>query len=112
MRLYQKALTHGEIRQNYNATRSRIDAIPKIPAPKNAVLYVDASGPCRTRTYDSSTFFDLGPNEVDGTVQGASQQVPFESEQSSNFPLKVREAPFNGSRFPFNVSISRLRFTI
>tara|TARA_A100001201_G_scaffold141625_1_gene137519 strand:- start:548 stop:2716 length:2169 start_codon:yes stop_codon:yes gene_type:complete len=82
LRLYQKALTHGEIRQNYNATKSRINAIPKIPAPKNAVLYVDASGPCRTRTYTSATFFDLGPNEIDGTVEGASQA----STNVSNLP--------------------------
>jgi hypothetical protein len=82
LRLYQKALTHGEIMQNYNATKSRINAIPKIPAPKNAVLYVDASGPCRTRTYTSATFFDLGPNEIDGTVQGASQA----STNVSNLP--------------------------
>ena len=82
LRLYQKALTHGEIMQNYNATKSRINAIPKIPAPKNAILYVDASGPCRTRTYTSATFFDLGPNEIDGTVQGASQA----STNVSNLP--------------------------
>ena len=82
LRLYQKGLTHGEIMQNYNATKSRINAIPKIPAPKDAILYVDASGPARSRTYDSSTFFDLGPNEIDGTVEGASQA----STNVSNLP--------------------------
>tara|TARA_Y100001972_G_scaffold128099_1_gene187410 strand:+ start:1567 stop:3735 length:2169 start_codon:yes stop_codon:yes gene_type:complete len=82
LRLYQKSLTHGEIMQNYNATKSRINAIPKIPAPKNAVLYVDASGSARTRAYASATFFDLGPNEIDGTVEGASQA----STNVSNLP--------------------------
>ena len=70
LRFYQKALTDTERAQNYNAMISRINAIPKIAAPTNVQLYLDAH---RYRTYGSSTWWDMSINENHATVTNATQ---------------------------------------
>ena len=72
-RIYNRELSHEEIKQNYNAQKSRIDAIPKIPSPANLVLYADAG---MFESYKGSgsgtTIYDLSGNGNDGTISGAT----------------------------------------
>ena len=72
-RIYNRELSHEEIKQNYNAQKSRIDAIPKIAKPANLVLYLDAG---MFESYKGSgsgtTIYDLSGNGNDGTIDGAT----------------------------------------
>lgn len=72
-RIYNKELSRAEIQQNYNAQKARIDAIPKIPAPANLQLYLDAGNFESYRgTGSGTTFKDLSGNSKDGTIYGAT----------------------------------------
>ena len=68
-RIYNKELTHAEVKQNYNAQSARIAAIPKIPAPGNLVLYLDAG---IFESYEGNgsgtTVYDLSGEGNDGTL--------------------------------------------
>ena len=72
-RIYNRELSHEEIKQNYNAQKSRIDAIPKIAKPASLVLYLDAG---MFESYKGSgsgtTIYDLSGNGNDGTINGAT----------------------------------------
>ena len=71
-RIYKKQLSHAEIKQNYNAQKARIDAIPKIPKPGNLALYLDAG---LWESYKGSgsgaTWYDLSGNGNNGTINNA-----------------------------------------
>ena len=72
-RIYNKELSRAEIQQNYNAQKARIDAIQKIAAPANLLVYVDAGLFESYRgTGSGPTFKDLSGNSRDGTISGAT----------------------------------------
>ena len=68
-RIYNRDLTHEEIKQNYNAQSARIAAIPKIPKPGNLKGYWDAG---MFESYKGSgsgaTWYDLSGNGNDGAM--------------------------------------------
>ena len=68
-RIYNKELTHAEVKQNYNAQSARIAAIPKIAKPGNLVLYLDAGIFESYRgTGSGTTVYDLSGEGNDGSL--------------------------------------------
>ena len=68
-RIYKKELSHAEIKQNYNAQKARIDAMPKIPAPANLQLYLDAGlWESYKGTGSGNTVVDLSGQGNNGTL--------------------------------------------
>jgi hypothetical protein len=89
-RIYNRDLTHAEIKQNYNAQSARIAAMPKIPKPGNLVLYLDAG---MFESYKGSgsgtTCYDLSGEGNDGTLtNGATYDTTLpENDMGKSFVL-------------------------
>ena len=59
-RVYNKELTHGEVLQNYNETKSRFQNTKmQLPSVDNLKLYVDADSGSSANDYGSGTWYDL-----------------------------------------------------
>ena len=68
LRCYNRALNEEELSDNYLSMKQRIDAIPKIAAPTNVALYLDAHQ--YGRHQGSTVWHDMSPNDYDVTVSG------------------------------------------
>ena len=68
LRCYNRALSEEELLDNYLSMKQRIDAIPKIAAPTNVALYLDAHQ--YGRHQGTTVWYDMSPNEYDVTVTG------------------------------------------
>tara|TARA_Y100000361_G_scaffold67823_1_gene59754 strand:- start:355 stop:2640 length:2286 start_codon:yes stop_codon:yes gene_type:complete len=68
LRCYNRALSEEELLDNYLSMKQRIDAIPKIAAPTNVALYLDAHQ--YGRHQGSTVWYDMSPNEYEVTVSG------------------------------------------
>ena len=89
-RIYKKELSHAEIKQNYNAQKARIDAIPKISAPGNLVLYLDAGiWESYKGTGSGNTVVDLSGQGNNGTLtNGAGYDTTLpENDMGKSFVL-------------------------
>jgi len=68
LRCYNRALSEEELLDNYLSMKQRIDAIPKIAAPTDVALYLDAHQ--YGRHQGSTVWYDMSPNEYQVTVTG------------------------------------------
>ena len=68
LRCYNRALSEEELLDNYLSMKQRIDAIPKIAAPTDVALYLDAHQ--YGRHQGSTAWYDMSPNDNTATVTG------------------------------------------
>ena len=73
-RVYNKELTHGEVLQNYNETKSRFQNTKmQLPSVGNLKLYVDADSGSSANDYSTGTWYDLsGGTANNGTRYSAN----------------------------------------
>ena len=73
-RVYNKQLSHGEVLQNYNETKSRFQNTKmQLPSVDNLKLYVDADSGSSANDYSSGTWYDLSAGAANnGTRYNAS----------------------------------------
>ena len=76
-RVYNKELTHGEVLQNYNETKSRFQNTKmQLPSVGNLKLYVDADSGSSANDYSTGTWYDLsGGTANNGTRYSANFQA-------------------------------------
>lgn len=99
-RVYNKELSHGEVLQNYNETKSRFQNTKMAFArPDDLVLYFDADSGSSANDYSSGTWYDLsGGTSHNGTRDGAS----FIARNPNN--MKGMHYDFDGTSDEFVVS--------
>ena len=101
-RVYNKELSHGEVLQNYNETKSRFQNTKMAFArPDDLVLYFDADSGSSANDYSSGTWYDLsGGTSHNGTRNGAS----FTARNPNN--MKGMYYDFDGTDDYFDISSS------
>ncbi len=101
VKAYNKALSADEIAQNYNASKSRITAIPKIPKPRDIQRYYDMD--MFGRNADTTYWYDLSYNNVHNTpaTTGATLVGPTYYGASNLYP-KYYDLDGTDDRFTIN----------
>ena len=112
LRFYQRALNATERQTNYLAMRERINGIPKIARPREAVVYLDAH---QYRNFGAATWYDMGVNagnNAGGTVTNVTQVGASSTEWPKCYDFDATDTRISIGSSRMNVSTTAITVAI